>query len=116
LQEGVEYDTRVYGPAPPDAGGAGPGVNFNRVLGAEAVMKKHSLKTGVFLNAFHDHAINCSDAEIAPGACSASAAGRTLNYTQMYLSLKTRTSSHAVFEQWQPCKQHQQCAAICDSR
>jgi hypothetical protein len=104
--EGVEYDTRTYGAAAPSAGGAGPGgINFGRVLGAEAIMQKHGLKTGIFLNAFHDKALNCTDGSVPADACSASAANRTLNYTQLYLSLPAgslRKSSHAVLEQWQP--------------
>lgn len=91
--EGVEYDTRTYGTSPHGL------VNYNRVLGAEMIMKKHGLKSGVFLNAFHDKRINCT---LFPERCSASAANRTLNYTNMYLQLPNRLSEHAVLEQWQP--------------
>jgi hypothetical protein len=96
--EGVEYDTRTYGSPP------GGGVNYNRVLGSEEIMHRHGLKTGVFLNAFHDESIgNCSEfPALGPGSCSESAARRTINYTEGYMALPGRLSEHAVLEQWQP--------------
>ena len=93
--EGVEYDTRVYGTAPP------VGVNYNRVLGAERIMHRHGLKTGIFLNAFAAKSLNCS-AGGSDAECSASASERTLNYTRGYMQLPSRQSEHAVLEQWQP--------------
>ena len=96
--EGVEYDSQKYGSPP------GGGVNYGRVLGAEAIMHRHGLKTGIFLNAFHDRAqLNCGVLPVlGPEGCSASAASRTVNYTQGYMKLPGRMSEHAVLEQWQP--------------
>ena len=91
--EGVEYDTHTYGPSPTG------GLNYGRVLGAEAIMHRHGLRTGVMMNAFADRSLNCS---AAFARCSASAALRTLEYTQGYMRLPSRLSEHAVLEQWQP--------------
>ena len=47
-------------------------------------MHHHGLKTGVFLNAFHDRALtHCSQLPVLGySGCSASAASRTINYTR----------------------------------
>jgi len=99
--EGVEGDTRDYGEAAP------VGVNYGRVLGAEKVMEKHNLSTGIILNAFHSSGkslgplclAGCDPSGKRPGW---SAAQRTLNYTTGYTQLPNRLSQHAVLEQWQP--------------
>ena len=88
-----EYDTHTYGPSPTG------GLNYGRVLGAEAIMHRHGLRTGVMMNAFADRSLDCS---AAFARCSASAALRTLEYTQGYMRLPSRLSEHAVLEQWQP--------------
>ena len=98
--EGVEFDTLHYGSPP--AGGV---VNYGRVLGAEAIMHEHGLRSGVFLNAFHDRRAqpDCPALPVlGPGGCSASAASRTINYTGGYMALPGRMSEHVVLEQWQP--------------
>ena len=96
--EGVAYDTLQYGRVPPLASGA----NYNRILGAEAIMHRHGLATGVFLNAFPAKSLNCSSLSLAASnGCSASAALSTLNFTRGYVALPNRRSQHAVLEQWQ---------------
>jgi hypothetical protein len=100
---GVEYDTARYGAVPPS------GINYGRILGAEAIMKKHGLQSGVILNAFHGcrTASSCTtclvgcDPSTEPKVASHSAAIRTLNFTQGYMKLPNRLSEHAVIEQWQ---------------
>ena len=99
----VEYDTVKYGLAPAAADGSK--VNYGRLLGAEAVMKKNGLATGVIANAFragnrgHECLAGC-EAALTP---SRSAALRTLNFTSGYMAQpKRRRSSYVLFEQWQP--------------
>lgn len=95
---GIEHDTARYGRRDPT------GVNYGRILGAESVMARHGLKTGVILNAFHggiDSGPNCLlSCDQSPAIASHSAIVRTLNFTQGYLSLPNRLSEHAVLEQW----------------
>ena len=100
--DGVEQDTLHYGARAP------AGMNYGRILGAEAVMKAHGLETGVILNANAAHMRTY--APVAPGclvACSPtftpshSASLRTLNVTRGYLQLPSRGSQHAILEQWQ---------------
>ena len=91
---GVEDDTAKYGTSEP------AGVNYGRVLGAEVVMKKHGLMSGIILNAFHDPSHNCLVGCGLPP--SHSAAVRTSNYTKGYLLQTQRLSKYAVLEQWQP--------------
>ena len=102
--DGTEQDTLRYGAAPP------VGINYGRVLGAEAVMKRHGLETAVILNA---NAANQRTFGPKPtaGSClvgcdraftpSHSAALRTLNVTRGYMMLPGRASQHVLFEQWQ---------------
>jgi hypothetical protein len=97
--EGVEYDTRAYGAARSPAG-----LNYNRILGAEAIMRQHGLATGVIANAFpaKPRAAGClvgCDPSFTP---SHSAAVRTLNFSRGYMQQPSRGSAHAVLEQWQP--------------
>jgi hypothetical protein len=44
-------------------------------------------------------AVLCAD---DPASCSASAAERSISYTQAYMRLPNRRSEHAVLQQWQP--------------
>ena len=101
--DGVEADTLQYGTSPP------VGMNYGRILGAEAVMAARGLRTGVILNANAARSrtwaptpgtgclVGC-DAEFTP---SHSAAVRTLNVTRGYMTLLGRLSQHALLEQWQ---------------
>ena len=92
---GVEYDTIVYGSVPP------VGINYERVLGAESIMHKLNIKTGVFLNAFEaSHHSGCLVACDPSFSFSRSAALRTINYTQGYMKLPIRTSEYTILEQW----------------
>ena len=97
---GVEYDTLKYGRVPPS------GINYGRVLGAEAIMHKHGLQTGIILNAFRGNRrpdqciVECNPAN-NPKSLSHSAAIRTINYTRGYMQQVGRLSDHAVLEQWQ---------------
>lgn len=94
--EGVEGDSARYG------WGMHGGLNYGRVVGAEATVQKHGLRPMVIMNAFHGkpggHCLVSCD-ELDP---SHSAAVRTLNYTGGYLLLPDRLSEHAVVQQWQP--------------
>jgi len=99
--EGVEYDTLAYGAARSPAAG----LNYNRILGAEAVMRTQGLATGVIANAFPAKPqaesgclVGC-DPSFTP---SHSAAVRTLNFSRGYMQQPSRGSAHAVLEQWQP--------------
>jgi hypothetical protein len=98
---GVETDTAKYGVAPP------VGINYGRILGAEAIMKKHGLKSGIILNAFHGgqdsgrHCLVGCDPSTDPKIGSRTAVTRTLNFTRGYMMLPNRLSEHVVFEQWQ---------------
>ena len=100
--DGVEQDTLRYGAVPP------VGLNYRRILGAEAIMKRHGLESAVILNANaagqrtfgHKPAGNClvgCDSAFTP---SHSAALRTLNVTRGYMMLPDRSSQVALFEQW----------------
>ena len=95
--EGVEGDTRAYGAAPPT------GLNYNRILGAEAIMKKHGLVSGVIANAFpakvNGRCIVGCDPTFTP---SHSAVVRTLNFSRGYMAQPLRASEYALLEQWQP--------------
>jgi len=100
--DGVEADTLQYGAAP-------YGINYGRILGAEALMAARGLQTGVILNANAARSrtyaptpgagclVGC-DLEFTP---SHSAVVRTLNVTRGYMALKGRLSQHALLEQWQ---------------
>jgi len=105
--DGVEQDTLHY-----KVGGIGSsvdGINYGRILGAEAIMATRGLKTGVILNANAARQrtfaptpgagclVGC-DPEFSP---SHSAIVRTLNVTKGYMALPGRHSNHAVLEQWQ---------------
>eukprot|EP00912_Choanoflagellata_sp_UC4_P000705 UC4_evm2s436 len=83
-------------------------MNYGRILGAESVMKEHGIKTGILLNANAAHmrtyAPNISGCLVACDPTfspSHSAVLRTLNITRGYMTLLGRSSSHAIFEQWQ---------------
>jgi hypothetical protein len=98
--EGVEFDTFAYGKVPP------VGINYGRILGAEAIMKKHGLQTGVMANAFRGGAVgrHClvgCNPTTDPESRSHSAAIRTLNFTRGYMRLPSRISNHVILEQWQ---------------
>jgi hypothetical protein len=104
---GVEFDTYKYGRQSQDAPLAvgGGGVNYGRILGAEMVMKRHGLKSGVILNAFPGQnsktcLVSCGPSA-DPAAASHSAVVRALNFTRGYMALPGRQSQHAVLEQWQ---------------
>jgi hypothetical protein len=98
---GVEHDTAKYGAVAPT------GVNYGRILGAEAIMKKHGLQSGVILNAFHggrDSGKYClvgCDPSTDPKVADNTAVIRTLNFTRGYMMLPNRLSEHAILEQWQ---------------
>ena len=97
---GVEFDTFTYGKVPP------VGINYGRILGAELIMKKHGLQSGVILNAFRDgvygrHCTVGCNPTADPASRSHSAVVRTLNFTRGYMQLPNRLSNHAVLEQWQ---------------
>ena len=100
--DGAEQDTLRYGTVPP------VGINYGRILGAEAVMEARGLRTGVILNANAAHQrtfaptppgclVGCNP-EFTP---SHSAAVRTLNVTRGYMAQPGRRSQHALLEQWQ---------------
>eukprot|EP01043_Picozoa_sp_COSAG02_P010812 COSAG02_NODE_389_length_23251_cov_259.067640_4_plen_416_part_00 len=101
--DGVEQDTLQYGAAPP------VGINYGRILGAEALMAARGLQTGVILNA--NAARSRTYAPTAGNGClvgcdpeftpSHSAVVRTLNVTRGYMALPGRRSHHALLEQWQ---------------
>jgi len=101
--DGVEHDTIRYGAVPP------VGMNYGRILGAEAIMKAHGIQYGVFSNANpphmrkyaptpHSGCLVACDEVFTP---SHSAALRTLNFTRGYMLLPTRSSQHVILEQWQ---------------
>ena len=105
--DGVEQDTLRYGTTPP------VGINYGRILGAEAVMAARGLHTGVILNANAAH--SRTYAPVPPGCLvgcdpsftpSHSAVMRTLNATRGYLALPGRSSRHVLFEQWQSYPNH----------
>lgn len=100
--DGVEQDTLKYGRS------AGGGINYGRILGAEAIMAARGLQTGVILNANAAHQRTYAP---IPAGClvgcdpgftpSHSAAVRTLNVTLGYMAQDGRRSQHILFEQWQ---------------
>lgn len=94
--EGVESDSATYGRS------AHGGLNYGRIVGAEATVQKHGLRPMVIMNAFHGQpgkhcVVSCDEPDQ-----SHSAVTRTLNFTRGYILLPDRLSNHAVVQQWQP--------------